>query len=261
MNAIDLEQVQMSAAERDRFAAELGEARCYFELGMGGSTLMAARSGVEQIVSLDSDNTWIEAVRAHPDITPRCANGSMSLLDVAGGTGDIAIRCHKKGIPNITICDINNEMLQHGRNKAIDKGIVAGIDYVLGNGEDLPFSSNSFDCYTIAFGIRNVTHIDKVLSEAYRVLKKGGRFLCLEFSKVENPMIQRAYDFYSFSLIPKIGGVIAGNPEAYQYLSESIRKFPDQETFLGMLNRAGFEHTNYTNLSFGIAAIHGGYKL
>jgi len=188
-------------------------------------------------------------------------NGSMSLLDVAGGTGDIAIRCHKKGIPNITICDINNEMLQHGRNKAIDKGIVAGIDYVLGNGEDLPFSSNSFDCYTIAFGIRNVTHIDKVLSEAYRVLKKGGRFLCLEFSKVENPMIQRAYDFYSFSLIPKIGGVIAGNPEAYQYLSESIRKFPDQETFLGMLNRAGFEHTNYTNLSFGIAAIHGGYKL
>lgn len=186
---------------------------------------------------------------------------SLNLLDVAGGTGDIALRCRKRGVPNVTICDINAEMLAAGRDKAIDRGILLGVSYVQGDAEALPFPDNSFDCYTIAFGIRNVTNIDKALSESYRVLKSGGRFLCLEFSKVENEIAKKAYDFYSFSVIPKIGGFIAGNPEAYQYLSESIRHFPDQDGFKRMIGAAGYENVSYTNMTFGVAAIHSGYKL
>lgn len=184
-----------------------------------------------------------------------------SLLDVAGGTGDIALKCHKLGIPDVTICDINSEMLSAGRDKAINQGILKGISYVQGDAESLPFPDNSFDCYTIAFGIRNVTNIDKALSESFRVLKKGGKFLCLEFSKVENEIVQKAYDFYSFQVIPRIGGLIAGNPDAYQYLSESIRQFPDQARFKQMIEAAGYGHVSYTNMTFGVAAIHSGYKL
>ncbi len=185
------------------------------------------------------------------------------LLDVAGGTGDITIRCHKNGVPDITIFDINSEMLTAGRDKIIDKGIVGGINYVQGDAENLPFADEIFDCYTIAFGIRNVTNIDKALGESFRVLKKGGKFLCLEFSKIEHDygILQKAYDFYSFNVIPKIGGFIAGNHDAYQYLSESINKFPDQERFKHMIESAGYSSVTYSNLSLGIAAIHSGYKL
>ena len=186
---------------------------------------------------------------------------SANLLDVAGGTGDIALRCYKKGMPDITICDINAEMLYTGRDKAINRGVLKGIRYVQGDAEALPFPDNSFDCYTIAFGIRNVTNIDKALEESFRVLKKGGKFLCLEFSKVENEAAQKAYDFYSFHVIPRIGGLIAGNPDAYKYLSESIRKFPNQEAFIKMIEGAGYAHASYLNMTLGVVAVHSGYKL
>jgi demethylmenaquinone methyltransferase/2-methoxy-6-polyprenyl-1,4-benzoquinol methylase len=192
------------------------------------------------------------------DMVPKNCN---SVLDVAGGTGDIALRCHKRGVAKVTLCDINSEMLQAGRDKMVDANILNGIEYVQGDAENLPFPDNSFDCYTIAFGIRNVTNIESALRESLRVLKKGGRFLCLEFSKVDNEIAQKAYDFYSFNIIPKIGGFIAGDPGAYQYLAESIRKFPDQAGFVKMIEAAGYDHVSYSNMTCGVVAIHSGYKL
>ncbi len=187
---------------------------------------------------------------------------AMNILDVASGTGDIALRCLKKGASKriVTICDINYEMLIEGKNKALDKGVISGLNYIQGDGEKLPFADNLFDCYTIAFGIRNVTNIDTVLSESYRVLKPGGKFLCLEFSKVNSPVMQKLYDLYSFNIIPKFGEFIAGDEGAYRYLSESIRQFPDQEKFAQMIKNAGYKNVSYRNLSCGITAIHIGYK-
>lgn len=186
-----------------------------------------------------------------------------NILDVAGGTGDIALRAIKNGSPKrqVTICDINYEMLIEGKNKAIDQGILSGINYILGDAEHLPFADNAFDCYTIAFGIRNVTNIEKALAESYRVLKPGGKFLCLEFSKVESDLMRKLYDLYSFNIIPKFGALIAGNEDAYRYLSESIRKFPDQERFTSMIKNAGYSNVHYRNLSNGIVAVHMGYKI
>ena len=184
-----------------------------------------------------------------------------NLLDVAGGTGDIALKCKNKGIPNITLCDINEEMLKLGRDKMLDNNKLSGVNYVQGDAEKLPFPDNTFDCYTIAFGIRNVTNIEYALEESFRVLKKGGKFLCMEFSKVTRDLPAKLYDFYSFNIIPKIGEFVAGNPDAYQYLSESIRKFPDQTTFRGMIEKAGYGHVSYNNEHFGVIAVHSGYKL
>lgn len=184
------------------------------------------------------------------------------LLDVAGGTGDIAFR-YLKSCENgeATICDINPEMLQEGRKNAINKGILDNINWHCGNAESLPFPDNHFDYYTIAFGIRNVTNIDKALEEAYRVLKPGGRFLCLEFSKVVSPIVAKAYDLYSFHLIPKMGKVLANDSESYKYLVESIRKFPKQNKFADMINDAGFSKVKYRNLTFGVVALHSGWKV
>jgi demethylmenaquinone methyltransferase / 2-methoxy-6-polyprenyl-1,4-benzoquinol methylase len=185
------------------------------------------------------------------------------LLDVAGGTGDIAMRYAKDSGPNATaiICDISPEMLDVGRRRIKEAGLDQRIQCVEGNAEELPFESGSFDAYTIAFGIRNVTHIDKALAEAYRVLKPGGRWLCLEFSECQVPMLDRLYDFHSFEIIPRLGQVAAGDADSYRYLVESIRRFPKQEPFADLIRKAGFSRVTYRNLTGGIAAIHGGWKI
>lgn len=185
----------------------------------------------------------------------------MNLLDVGGGTGDIAFRFLAAGGGRVTVSDINEDMLAVGQDRAIDKGIVRGIEWVPGNAEKLPFGDQSFDAFTIAFCIRNVTRIDRVLSEARRVLNPGGRFLCLEFSKIALPPLERAYDAYSFNVLPVLGQLVAGDREAYQYLVESIRRFPDQETFADMIRDAGLGNVEYRNLSGGIAALHSAWRI
>nr|XP_040145327.1 2-methoxy-6-polyprenyl-1,4-benzoquinol methylase, mitochondrial isoform X2 [Ictidomys tridecemlineatus] len=165
------------------------------------------------------------------------------------------------GGSRVMVCDINREMLKIGKQKAFDRGYKAGLAWVLGDAEELPFDDDKFDVYTIAFGIRNVTHIDQALQEAHRVLKPGGRFLCLEFSQVNNPLISRLYDLYSFQVIPVLGEVVAGDWKSYQYLVESIRKFPSQEEFKEMIEDAGFQKVTYESLTSGIVAIHSGFKL
>ncbi len=185
----------------------------------------------------------------------------MRCLDVAGGTGDIAFRLLKKGVAFVTVCDINEAMLRQGQARADDANILHNIDFLCADGENLPVADSSYHLYTIAFGIRNVTHIDRVLREAYRALKPGGRFLCLEFSRVHNPVLAKAYDAYSFGVIPKLGRCIAGSADPYQYLVESIRKFPDKETFAAMIRDAGFRQVSYTNLAGGVVAIHSWYRV
>jgi ubiquinone/menaquinone biosynthesis methyltransferase len=190
-------------------------------------------------------------------------NDSKMLLDVASGTGDIAIKCLKKSDKDlsVTMCDINREMLSIGRERVIDGNILKGVSFIQANAEQLPFLSDSFDAYSVAFGIRNVTDITKALLESYRVLRHGGRFFCLEFSKVENVAIERLYDLYSFNVIPKLGECIVGERESYEYLVESIRNFPDQERFSKMISDAGYQNVSYQNLAFGVATIHTAYKI
>jgi demethylmenaquinone methyltransferase/2-methoxy-6-polyprenyl-1,4-benzoquinol methylase len=185
------------------------------------------------------------------------------LLDVAGGTGDIALGYARRTGPSATavICDISPEMLEAGRSRVSEAGLQDRIACVEGNAEALPFEAGSFDAYTIAFGIRNVTHIDKALAEAYRVLKPGGRWLCLEFSECRVPVLDRLYDFHSFEVIPRLGKWAAGAEEPYRYLVESIRRFPNQQAFAELIRAAGFERVAFRNLTGGIAAIHSAWKI
>ena len=184
------------------------------------------------------------------------------LLDVAGGTGDIAFRfLERSGFGYATVLDLTSSMLAEGRSRAEAKQMINEIDWVVGDAMNLPFEDNVFDVYTISFGIRNVTRPQEALKEAYRVLKPGGRIMVLEFSQIPVPLGQWFYDRYSFNLIPKMGELIADDRSSYQYLVESIRKFPDQETFLGMVEAAGFENAKYRNLSLGIACLHSGWKI
>jgi demethylmenaquinone methyltransferase/2-methoxy-6-polyprenyl-1,4-benzoquinol methylase len=188
-------------------------------------------------------------------------NPDKKLLDMAAGTGDIAKRYYTKCInPDITLCDINLEMLKNGYNKLIDENIFKGLKFACTNAEILPFEDNSFDYYTIAFGIRNVTDINAALKEAYRVLNAGGKFICLEFAKVDNPKIAKCYDFYSMNVIPKMGNLVAGDEDSYRYLVESIRTFPAQQVFIHMMEDAGFKFTQSYNLTFGVACLYVGYK-
>ncbi len=194
------------------------------------------------------------------------SNKSYNFIDVAGGTGDIAFRINKKAKQanidsNIEIVDINQEMLDEGKKRAIDNNLFNQVNFNRCSGESLDYNDNNFDFYTISFGIRNFTNIDQGLKEAYRVLKKGGKFICLEFSEVNNEVLRKIYDLYSFNIIPKIGGLVLNDKDSYQYLVESIRKFPNQEKFLKMIEEAGFKNCSYQSLTFGTVAIHIGYKL
>jgi demethylmenaquinone methyltransferase/2-methoxy-6-polyprenyl-1,4-benzoquinol methylase len=185
------------------------------------------------------------------------------VLDVAGGTGDIAFRIvdASHGNAHATVLDINGSMLTVGRDRAEKKGLSGNTDFVEANAEELPFADSTFDAYTIAFGIRNVPRIDVALTEAFRVLKPGGRFLCLEFSEVEMPLLDKVYEAWSFNAIPQIGKMVTGDGEPYSYLVESIRKFPNQQNFAAMITQAGFERVSFRNYSGGIAALHSGWKL
>jgi demethylmenaquinone methyltransferase/2-methoxy-6-polyprenyl-1,4-benzoquinol methylase len=185
------------------------------------------------------------------------------LLDVAGGTGDIAVRYLRRvnGDGRATLVDINDSMLSVGRDRAMDAGWLAEIDWVAGDAMSLPFADRSFDAMTIAFGIRNVTRIDQALLEARRVLRPGGRFLCLEFSRVALPPLERLYDTYSFNVVPLLGRWVADDEASYRYLVESIRRFPDQGAFAALMQEAGLEQVRWRNLSGGIAALHSGWRL
>ncbi len=184
-------------------------------------------------------------------------------LDVAGGTGDIAFRIARAGgeKTEIVVLDINADMLDVGRARAKKRKFDAKLEFVQANAEDLPFEDNAFDAYTIAFGIRNVPRIDAALAEARRVIKRGGRFLCLEFSQVDLPVLDKIYEVYSFHAIPRLGQWIAGDEEAYRYLVESIARFPDAERFRHMIAAAGFDRAAFTRLTGGVVAIHSGWKL
>ncbi|MGB1424872.1 MAG: bifunctional demethylmenaquinone methyltransferase/2-methoxy-6-polyprenyl-1,4-benzoquinol methylase UbiE [Paracoccaceae bacterium] len=184
------------------------------------------------------------------------------LLDVAGGTGDIAYRFLKRaGQGHATVLDLTEEMLVEGRKRAEASQMVDQLDWSVGDAMALPFPDNSFDVYTISFGIRNVTRPQDALNEAFRVLRPGGRLMVLEFSQIPNPAMQWAYDRYSFNLIPLMGQLIANDRDSYQYLVESIRKFPDQDVFLNMVRSAGFENAKYRNLTAGVACLHSGWKI
>ncbi len=184
------------------------------------------------------------------------------LLDVAGGTGDIAFRFLKRA-PGATavVLDLTTAMLDEGRKRADAANLADRLDWITGDAMALPFPDRSFDVYTISFGIRNVTRIGDALAEAYRVLKPGGRLMVLEFSRIPNALLQKAYDLYSFNVIPVMGQVVANDRASYQYLVESIRKFPDQDTFAAMIRQAGFGQVAYRNLTMGVAALHSGWKL
>jgi demethylmenaquinone methyltransferase/2-methoxy-6-polyprenyl-1,4-benzoquinol methylase len=184
------------------------------------------------------------------------------VLDVAGGTGDIAFRIRERAPgARVTVADINASMVSVGRDRAIDRTILDGIDWVVADAEHLPLPDRSVDAYTIAFGIRNVTHIERALAEAHRVLKPGGRFLCLEFSRVRLAGLRPLYDFWSFQALPRLGKAVAGDSESYRYLAESIRRFPDQEAFAAMISAAGLQRVKVRDLSGGIAALHSAWRI
>lgn len=184
----------------------------------------------------------------------------MALVDVGGGTGDVAFRFLEAGGGSVAVVDANTAMLRRGRDRAVDRGILSGIEWVTGDAESLPLDDASVDAYTIAFCIRNVTRMDRALTEARRVLKPGGRFLCLEFSHLSLSALEKPYDLYSFKVLPWLGSQVAGDRESYEYLAESIRRFPDQESFSEMISAAGLSRVTYRNLSGGIAAIHSAWR-
>jgi len=199
-------------------------------------------------------NTLVDVVNPRP---------GEKFLDVAGGTGDIAFRIARRQgeRPDVTICDINAAMLEVGRDRAVDRGLLRGLTWTTGDAEDLPFPDRSFDGYTIAFGLRNVTDIDKALGEAYRVLRPGGRFYCLEFSKVKSAPIGRVYDAYSERALPFFGRLVARDAESYRYLHESIRRFPAQRVLAERMRKAGFANVVWRDMTLGVVALHSGWRI
>ncbi|MFN4099110.1 MAG: bifunctional demethylmenaquinone methyltransferase/2-methoxy-6-polyprenyl-1,4-benzoquinol methylase UbiE [Pararhodobacter sp.] len=213
---------------------------------------------MNDLMSMGIHRVWKDAMMDW--LAPR---PGQRLLDVAGGTGDVAFRFLTRAGAGAqaTVLDMTAAMLDEGRKRA-EAGTMAGqLDWVVGDAMALPFPDNSFDTYTVSFGIRNVTRIQDALAEAFRVLKPGGRLMVLEFSQIPNELMQKVYDLYSFNVIPRMGQVVAGDRDSYQYLVESIRKFPDQESFAAMIRQAGFEQVKYRNLTMGIAALHSGWKI
>jgi demethylmenaquinone methyltransferase / 2-methoxy-6-polyprenyl-1,4-benzoquinol methylase len=225
---------------------------------------------MNDLMSFGLHRAWKDALITAID-PPR--RGPFAHLDIAGGTGDIALRVLAAGgeYTRVTVCDINPDMLAVGRERAAakglgdkglgDKGLGDALTFTEANAEALPFADRSFDAASIAFGIRNVTRIDTALAEAYRVLKIGGKFLCLEFSAVDVPGLDRLYDLYSFNVIPALGRVVAGDAESYRYLVESIRRFPNPQAFAAMLRAAGFAQVAHKTMSGGIVALHSGWRL
>ena len=213
---------------------------------------------MNDVMSFGIHRVWKKIAMQHTGLK---AGGKA--LDVAGGTGDLTMQMAKQvgSTGKIIISDSNAAMLDEGRRRLLDKGYAGNIDFVEANAEDLPFEDNQFDCITIAFGLRNVTHQDMALRSMYRVLKPGGRLLVLEFSKPVLPGLDKVYDFYSFNILPKMGKAIAGDEDSYRYLAESIRMHPDQETLKQMMVDAGFERVTYHNMTGGIVALHKGFKL
>lgn len=212
---------------------------------------------MNDLMSLGSHRLWKKFTIEVCGVRP-----GQRVLDLAGGTGDLAAKFSRivGATGNVVLADINDAMLQVGRERMIDKGLVGNIQYAQVNAECLPFEDNSFDCVTMAFGLRNVTDKDKALRSIYRVIKPGGKLVVLEFSKMPDPVMASIYETYSFKCIPKIGKFVAGDEESYQYLVESIRMHPDQETLKTMMQTAGFESCDYHNLSGGVVALHKGYK-
>ncbi len=224
----------------------------------GVFTRVASKYDVmNDLMSMGIHRVWKEAMMDW--LAPR---PGQRLLDVAGGTGDVAFRFLKRAKgSSAVVCDMTESMLIEGRKRAEADQLASALDWVVGDAMALPFTDNSFDAYTISFGIRNVTRIADALSEAYRVLRPGGRLMVLEFSQIPNDMLQKAYDLYSFNVIPVMGQVVAGDRDSYQYLVESIRKFPSQDAFAAMIRTAGFGQVKYRNLTMGIAALHSGWKV
>ena len=221
----------------------------------GVFTSVASKYDVmNDVMSLGIHRIWKDALMDW--LAPR---PHQHLLDVAGGTGDVAFRFLKRGGGRATVCDMTESMLIEGQQRPEAQG--APIDWIVGDAMALPFPDRSFDAYTISFGIRNVTRPEVALAEAFRVLRPGGRFMCLEFSHIPNDLMQRLYDAYSFNVIPRMGKAIANDSASYQYLVESIRKFPDQDSFATMVRQAGFENVSYRNLTMGIACLHSGWKI
>lgn len=215
---------------------------------------------MNDVMSAGLHRVWKDSMVAA--LNPR-KDPNYKVLDVAGGTGDIAFRIVEASnrMAHATVLDINGSMLGVGAERAEKKGLSPNLTFVEANAESLPFEDKSFDAYTIAFGIRNVPRIDVALSEAYRVLKPGGRFLCLEFSAVDAPIADKVYEAYSMRVIPAMGRVVARDEDSYRYLVESIRRFPNQERFKAMIETAGFSRVSYTNLTLGVAALHVGVKI
>ena len=215
---------------------------------------------MNDLMSLGLHRAWKDALvaKVRPSLTRPFAH-----VDVAGGTGDVAMRVAQAGGPltTVTAVDVNSDMLRVAKERAARRSLSGRLTFVEGNAEALPLPDGRFDAYTIAFGIRNVPRIEEALSEAYRVLKRGGHFLCLEFSRVDLPVVDRLYDAYSFAAIPAMGKVVTGDGAAYRYLVELIRKFPPPERFAEMIGEAGFARVDFTRLSGGIVAIHSGWKL
>ncbi len=212
---------------------------------------------MNDVMSIGIHRIWKEAMMDW--LAPRCGQ---TLIDVAGGTGDVSFKfLNRAGAGHATVLDLTENMLVEGRKRAEASEMEQSLDWLVGDAMALPFADNSFDVYTISFGIRNVTRPEDALSEAFRVLRPGGRLMVLEFSQIPVPLVQKAYDLYSFNIIPAMGKMIANDRDSYQYLVESIRKFPNQETFLNMIRGAGFENVSYRNLSLGIAALHSGWKI
>jgi len=212
---------------------------------------------MNDLMSLGIHRLWKRYALALANVQP-----GECVLDLAGGTGDLAIKLSQKVGETgfVILADINDAMLAKGRDRVIDAGCVANIRFTQANAETLPFQDNTFDLITISFGLRNVTRKENALQSMYRVLKPGGKLLIVEFSKPPSPVLSSIYDAYSFNLLPRLGKLVAGDEESYRYLAESIRKHPDQETLKNMMHKAGFDNCDYQNLTGGIVAIHRGYK-